>query len=679
MDEQKPSVASTTGNSSDHSDSNSGGAKHISAQEEADLSSALIAKLLAEEGGGGSYANYYSDYGNGAFYGGMAADDHISGSEADDDWDPSVKKRRASSKVGKVRKHLPNNTSIHTGRGAESSDSDASDSASHKKSKRAKKARAAGPKKEKPPPLPVYVGTRDPKSIRSHAQKYFIKLFRDNIPLPAKVCESGEGYTLSGRPLDPNSAAARPYLQHVMQLDPAPGKLKKTTQLEDHFEPISVCDGNSSSINAENSHVSERDPMPSSSISNEHDTSVKDMLDSPVRTEYAMSRPQRNHTRPAALRYDDPHQMVRCTPFTGSPLSDIPGSQPFRVVVHTNAQMQMDFHAHLMLSEVIGLLGGLWDADKKVLTVIRAFPCTALETDDAHTNVEMDPGSELVVRHQIMSAGLRVVGWYHSHPTFRPDPSIIDIENQTAYQALFRDSESSEEPFVGAIVGPYDAELPGPISVLNWFYVGRAGVDRGHPKRLMVETEPDKSLSLEEQEILLNLLDSARSLKHHAALEEAWRPSSTELRSLKMAVSLAHRMPWLLQPDDSSSVSLTASSSSTSDDGINLQVILKEAFATEITAFADTENSSECTANEHAADLVSIASDANDDGGYASIDKRIPQAHLLAGQRAVQDPFIVAVCSRFSVGIFKGSSDSKITNSQALVRVFAAYFMQWAC
>ncbi|KAJ1994378.1 hypothetical protein GGI25_003777 [Coemansia spiralis] len=774
MDEQKPSVASTTGNSSDHSDSNSGGAKHISAQEEADLSSALIAKLLAEEGGGGSYANYYSDYGNGAFYGGMAADDHISGSEADDDWDPSVKKRRASSKVGKVRKHLPNNTSIHTGRGAESSDSDASDSASHKKSKRAKKARAAGPKKEKPPPLPVvpgqyrsgayteneeqlfykglelfgrswseiseYVGTRDPKSIRSHAQKYFIKLFRDNIPLPAKVCESGEGYTLSGRPLDPNSAAARPYLQHVMQLDPAPGKLKKTTQLEDHFEPISVCDGNSSSINAENSHVSERDPMPSSSISNEHDTSVKDVLDvtstesaefsipaldaknndsdksgeqvgnkdastiqtpsgatkdadqhiqqssqssvmpkSPVRTEYAMSRPQRNHTRPAALRYDDPHQMVRCTPFTGSPLSDIPGSQPFRVVVHTNAQMQMDFHAHLMLSEVIGLLGGLWDADKKVLTVIRAFPCTALETDDAHTNVEMDPGSELVVRHQIMSAGLRVVGWYHSHPTFRPDPSIIDIENQTAYQALFRDSESSEEPFVGAIVGPYDAELPGPISVLNWFYVGRAGVDRGHPKRLMVETEPDKSLSLEEQEILLNLLDSARSLKHHAALEEAWRPSSTELRSLKMAVSLAHRMPWLLQPDDSSSVSLPASSSSTSDDGINLQVILKEAFATEITAFADTENSSECTANEHAADLVSIASDANDDGGYASIDKRIPQAHLLAGQRAVQDPFIVAVCSRFSVGIFKGSSDSKITNSQALVRVFAAYFMQWAC
>ena len=56
------------------------------------------------------------------------------------------------------------------------------------------------------------MGTRDSKSIRSRAQKYFIKLYRDGTPLPTKVAESGPGYTLSGKPLDPNSAAARPYL-----------------------------------------------------------------------------------------------------------------------------------------------------------------------------------------------------------------------------------------------------------------------------------------------------------------------------------------------------------------------------------------------------------------------------------------------------------------------------------
>ena len=40
---------------------------------------------------------------------------------------------------------------------------------------------------------------------------HFIKLYKENKPLPAKVAESGEGYTLSGKPLDPDSAAARAY------------------------------------------------------------------------------------------------------------------------------------------------------------------------------------------------------------------------------------------------------------------------------------------------------------------------------------------------------------------------------------------------------------------------------------------------------------------------------------
>jgi protein MYSM1 len=40
-------------------------------------------------------------------------------------------------------------------------------------------------------------------------------MFRDNIPLPPKVKETGDGYTLSGKPLDPNSAAAKPYLKSM--------------------------------------------------------------------------------------------------------------------------------------------------------------------------------------------------------------------------------------------------------------------------------------------------------------------------------------------------------------------------------------------------------------------------------------------------------------------------------
>ena len=56
-----------------------------------------------------------------------------------------------------------------------------------------------------------YVGSRDARSVTSHAQKHFIKLCLHGKPLPTKVAESGLGYTLSGKPLDPLSAAAQSY------------------------------------------------------------------------------------------------------------------------------------------------------------------------------------------------------------------------------------------------------------------------------------------------------------------------------------------------------------------------------------------------------------------------------------------------------------------------------------
>ena len=37
--------------------------------------------------------------------------------------------------------------------------------------------------------LAAHIKTRDSNSIRSHAQKHFIKMYRDNIPLPDKVCQ----------------------------------------------------------------------------------------------------------------------------------------------------------------------------------------------------------------------------------------------------------------------------------------------------------------------------------------------------------------------------------------------------------------------------------------------------------------------------------------------------------
>ncbi|KAJ2078365.1 hypothetical protein H4R24_004535, partial [Coemansia sp. RSA 988] len=682
----------------------------ISEQEEADLSSALIAKLLAEDStGGGRYSGYYDDYGNAAAFNDVP-DDCASGSEIDDDWDPSLKRRRKL-KGSKSRRIPPSDNIQNDAADIASGSSDLSDSAgSQKKPKRSKKARS-GPKQEKAAPQPVMPGqyrsgaytdeeeglfleglekfgrswseisthvvTRDAKSIRSHAQKYFIKLFRDKVPLPAKVCESGDGYTLSGRPLDPNSAAARPYLQHVMQLDPLPKpKAPKPTAVEtlNVENKLSTAETDKETIFGESEIGRPASALAADNTSNDKSESpevtVTEMENpppkSPVRTLYAMSRPQRSQVRPVALRYNDPHQMVRCTPFAAPPLSNLAGSQPFKLVVHTNAQLAMDFHAHLMLSEVIGLLGGCWDARTRELTVTRAFPCTALETSDAHTNVEMDPGSELVVRSQIIDAGLRVVGWYHSHPTFRPDPSIIDIENQTSYQALFRDSESSEEPFVGAIVSPYDPELPGPASALNWFYVGKTAVDKGHPKSLQVDTAFDNELPQADQEMLLQLFNDTRNLKHSALLEEAWRLSSTELRSLKMAVSLSHRMPWLCSPEKLEIPTPPAPCNESAED-VELPAAANNTTESEA---ASIDEASDCTATEPSPTNGHVSIDGN---GPQAVGKCIPQKYLLTGQKAIQDQFLLGLYRHFKVGIFKTTPSGEVANTEALGRVIAAY------
>ena len=48
----------------------------------------------------------------------------------------------------------------------------------------------------------------------------------------------------------------------------------------------------------------------------------------------------------------------------------------------------------------------------------------------------MDPESEMKAREVFAHKGLSVVGWYHSHPTFEPNPSVRDIEYQQLYQVI---------------------------------------------------------------------------------------------------------------------------------------------------------------------------------------------------------------------------------------------------
>lgn len=225
--------------------------------------------------------------------------------------------------------------------------------------------------------------------------------------------------------------------------------------------------------------------------------------------------------------------MVKCEPFIGKPGSGTTGSQPFELSVNSNVLLMMDFHAHLMTTEIIGFLAGEWDKETKCMLykftkkklifelalligikVRAAFPCRSLETGQNDVNVEMDPTSAIETRQLIEDHNMKVVGWYHSHPTFVPDPSLVDIENQHNYQLLCRDNHDDTsnsvalEPFVGAIVGPYDPALPASASVINWFHVCNTNTDRPVPKRLIYALQDDENITPDEANRLVKYLNN---------------------------------------------------------------------------------------------------------------------------------------------------------------------------
>ncbi|CAG8520541.1 18735_t:CDS:2 [Racocetra fulgida] len=78
----------------------------------------------------------------------------------------------------------------------------------------------------------------------------------------------------------------------------------------------------------------------------------------------------------------------------------------------------------------------LYDADKGASVIKkRKGKATPNEYDD--DGEEGTPGTisyKIAAREVFAEKGLEFVGWYHSHPTFEPQPSVRDIENQTQYQ-----------------------------------------------------------------------------------------------------------------------------------------------------------------------------------------------------------------------------------------------------
>ncbi|XP_035509743.1 histone H2A deubiquitinase MYSM1 [Morone saxatilis] len=148
----------------------------------------------------------------------------------------------------------------------------------------------------------------------------------------------------------------------------------------------------------------------------------------------------------------DPFQLIPCRSFG----EDV--QEPFQVIVCAETLLIMDMHAHVSRGEVIGLLGGTFNEEEAVLKICAAEPCNSVSTG---LQCEMDPLSQTQACDVLSSLGFSVVGWYHSHPSFNPNPSVRDINTQDQFQSYF---SRGGAPFIGMIVSPYDPANRSPHS-----------------------------------------------------------------------------------------------------------------------------------------------------------------------------------------------------------------------
>ena len=247
-------------------------------------------------------------------------------------------------------------------------------------------------------------------------------------------------------------------------------------------------------------------------------------------TEYAKNRPRRENAGKNAAKSDFVSAMsgslrlIPCRDFTGIQGCKSAQSQPFGVEISDEAMVLMDFHAHLSCFEVIGYLGGDWDPESRKLTIRRAFPCKGLAGTQQTDSCEMDPESELAAKQKMDEWGLQVVGWYHSHPTFKPNPSQKDIENQENYQALFHDEEAKAEPFVGMIFSPYDVRLPTRESRREIFWVRKekSSLEGSTPMHMRSTRRAVAGIVTEDTKATMR--EVVASVQGRVDLTELWRP-----------------------------------------------------------------------------------------------------------------------------------------------------------
>lgn len=119
--------------------------------------------------------------------------------------------------------------------------------------------------------------------------------------------------------------------------------------------------------------------------------------------------------------------------------------------MHLTSILTMDFHAHLSSTEVMGLVAGYWLPQSKSMVISHYEPCLNIASSAIHC--DMCPISQAKASDSIYSKELVILGWFHSHPTFAPEPSQQDLETQQTVQKWI----GHKKPCLGVILSPFSA------------------------------------------------------------------------------------------------------------------------------------------------------------------------------------------------------------------------------
>lgn len=87
---------------------------------------------------------------------------------------------------------------------------------------------------------------------------------------------------------------------------------------------------------------------------------------------------------------------------------------------------------------------------------------------DRTKTVDLNPESANYAFEIANERGQSLLGWYHSHPIFIVEPSVIDVNNQKLYQKQWN---RGNKPFVAMIVGTYNRYIKSATSLLKCFHL----------------------------------------------------------------------------------------------------------------------------------------------------------------------------------------------------------------